>query len=66
MMMANVDWNSDGFAEGSNTVDDDWKLWKRPIITLRLHMFCSREVMTSYVTGQCEIVPEKNLSKDVR
>jgi hypothetical protein len=30
MIMANVDWNSDGFAEGSNTDDDDWKLWKRP------------------------------------
>jgi hypothetical protein len=34
MIITNVDWNSDGFAAGSRTVDDDWNDWNRPVITI--------------------------------
>ena len=33
-MIANVDWNREGLAAGSSTLDDDWKDWKRPVISL--------------------------------
>ena len=33
-MITSVDWNSDGLADGSRTVELDWKDWKRPVISL--------------------------------
>jgi hypothetical protein len=33
MMMTSVERKSVGFAAGSRTVDDDWKDWKRPVIS---------------------------------
>ena len=33
MIIVNVDWNSDGFALGSNTVELDWNDWKSPVIS---------------------------------
>ena len=33
-MITSVDWNNDGFAAGSRTVELDWKDWKRPVISL--------------------------------
>ena len=34
MITTRVDWNNVGFASGSRTVDDDWKLWNRLVISL--------------------------------
>ena len=33
IMITRVDLNSVGFAEGSSTVEEDWKDWKRPVIS---------------------------------
>ena len=33
MMIANVDWNNNGFAAGSKTVALDWNDWKRPVMS---------------------------------
>ena len=33
MMMTNVDWNNDGFALGSNTVELNWNDRKSPVIS---------------------------------
>ena len=34
MITTRVVWNNVGFASGSRTVDDDWKLWNRLVISL--------------------------------
>lgn len=34
MMITKVDWNNEGFAEGSKTVELDWKDEKSPVISL--------------------------------
>lgn len=33
MIITRVDLNSVGFAVGSKTVEEDWKDWKRPVIS---------------------------------
>lgn len=33
IMITSVDRNSDGFAVGSRTVEDDWNDWKRPVMS---------------------------------
>ncbi len=33
IMTTNADWNNDGFAPGSRTVEEDWKDWKRWVMS---------------------------------
>ena len=33
MIITNVDWNNEGFALGSNTVELDWNDWKSPVMS---------------------------------
>ena len=33
MIIISLDWNREGFAVGSNTVDEDWNDWNSPAIS---------------------------------
>ena len=33
-MITRVDWKREGLAAGSSTAEDDWKDWKRPVMSL--------------------------------
>jgi hypothetical protein len=60
MMITSVDWNRDGFDDGSRTVELDWKDWKRPVISLlRAKLLRKRTYM-----GDLSIV--RNLIKTLR
>jgi hypothetical protein len=45
-MITRVDWNRDGFDDGSRTVELDWKDWKSPVISrLRAKLLRKRTFM---------------------